>query len=288
MKPSNMYTTQFPSVRVGQATLFQNELKVGSKPYSLNHRKDFAAFALMTSAVVGTAISTLFPADTGILAFGDGVTGSLHPGIEPWQQYANAAMVCGSDLAQAKVVIGWCALLDLYSHLVPSPSVDQDAVALARYIASVGFKAAYASLEDVEAWFEYQALKSTPQGFKAFMEGTLEQPPDPWAGAFDLVLPAAVSLKPISALEVIEQTNGDIVLCDGGAKASAGTHHLIECTDDVSPVERRSRDYCIALSRGGSDYRFRVHTIRMPDNADEVVLRKLSTQAPTLDLAALL
>lgn len=283
--PSSMYKTPFAPVRVGQATLFQNELKIGSKLYSLHHRKDFAAFALLTSAVVGTAISTLFPADTGVLEFGDGVTGRLHPGIEPWQQYANAAMVCESDLAQAKVVIGWCALLDLYSHLVPSPSVDQDAVALARYIASVGFKAAYASLEDVEAWLEYQALKSTPQGFKAFMDGTLEQPPDPWAGAFDLVLPAVVTLKPLSALEIIEQTNGDIVLSDSGAKASAGAHHLIECTDDVSPVERRSRDYCVALKRGGSDYRFRIHTTRMFDNADEVVLRRLSTQMPVLNLA---
>lgn len=251
---TSMYAKKFAPVRVGKATLENNQLFVGGKEHDLRHSGDFTTFVQTTAALVATAISAVFPDNTGSLIFGDGSVGEIRAeGVTPWQQYSNAVHLCASDLSQSKVIIGWCALLDLYSHILPVSDLESDAVAIARYVATVGFKAAYASSEVYSAWFAYQQI-----GLVERMEGLLVEPANPWAAAHDLWLPAINTVGEFSALTVIEATSGDIFLKNGSACAGAGLHHFIEVTNDIPANNHLKGDSVTSFVVSGEMRKFRV------------------------------
>lgn len=266
---TTMNATTFAPVQVGKAILDNNILTVNGASFDLRDQDGYASFAVTTSAIICTALATVFPADTGMLVFEHGDTGEFkNSSYEPWQQYNAAVHSIASNPSLAKVITGWCALLDFYHHFLPHTDVEPSAIALARFMASKAFKAAYATPEAVRQWHQYQALRSTEAGMIAHLEGRLEAPINPWEGAHDLALPSVTSLGELSALTIVDATCGDIIVKDGVVWASAGLRHFIDCVDDVSHIDGREGQFITTLKCGGVDRRFRVHA-----TPDSMVLR---------------
>lgn len=276
-----MTTNQSP-IHIGKAILAENRLTVQGAPYKLHTHTDFAKFVVATSAIVCTALATMFKAGTGLLVFKNGVYGTLQAeSAEPWQQYNGAAHAVAAKHEEAKVIIGWCALLSLYNKLLPNPHVEIEAVAIAHYIASEGFKAAYATEECVDKWLKYEAYISTHAGFIASMEGLVDKPDNPWDKAQDLSLPAIPALGNFTALDIICLTLGDIIVTNGSALASAGVRHFIQCADAFDHIERKQGPFMVKIEHAGKQRSFRAQVNALV-NGEEMVLRPLPGLPPTL------
>jgi hypothetical protein len=264
-------------IQIGKAVLADNKLTVDGMAYEIRHRDDFASFIQNTSAVVATALATVFPSNTGVLTFDAGEAGSLkHSDAEPWEQYSASTMGFSSDPSLANVVIGWCALLCVHSHFKPNEHVELKAIDLARYIAFEAYKAAYASPEAVQRWDLYQAQLLTVESIAARLEGTDDAPENPWDGAVDLWLPAPSGLTDLTALSLVNAFAGDIVVNDGKAWAGIGKHHFMACLDDVSHV-KGTGTFGTKLTCGGVERRFRCDS-----RGNTLVLRLLASAIPAL------
>lgn len=264
--------------RVGKAILEGNKLTLDGAPFPVRHREDFAAFIQNTSAVVATALATVFEADTGELVFADGGAGAFQSSdVEPWQQYSAAILGYPSNPELAKIITGWCALLCLYTHFIPSEHVELKAIAFARFIASSAFKAAYATPEAVRRWDVYEESTKTTAGIIARLNGTDNKPEDPWKDVIDLSLPAPDELSHLTALTLVDAFGGDVVVMGGKTWASAGSRHFMSCVDDVSHVKRLGT-FCATLVIGGIERRFRCES-----QGDSFVVRLMFSASPKFD-----
>jgi hypothetical protein len=265
-------------IRVGKAILEGNKLTVDGASFSVRHRDDFASFIQNTSAVVATALATVFAADTGELVFADGGAGAFKSSdVEPWQQYSAAVLGYPSNPDLSQVITGWCALLCLHSYFIPNEHVELKAIAFARYIASSAFKAAYATPEAVRRWDLYEEFTRTTAGITARLNGTDNKPEDPWKDVVDLSLPAPVELTHLTALTLVDAFGGDVVVMGGKTWASAGSRHFMSCVDDVSHVKRPGT-FCATLVIGGVERRFRCQS-----EGDSFVVRLMAPALPKFD-----
>ena len=256
-----MNTRPFEPFHVGQTLLANNQLTRNGMHRNLMDSHDFAAFVLNTSAVIGTAISQVFP-DNGELKFTDKGEGRfVATAIEPWIQYSAAATSLRTDPALANVIIGWCALLSVHSHFLSTEHVEPKAIAFARYIASKGFKSAFVTPEDIRIWDDICAWPTTITDAISRLErsGIVRQ--SPWSKATELSLPTPPTLNHLTALDLINAFGGYILVVNGSAWAMAGSHHFIKCVDNVSHVKVDQKGgFEVSLMCGGESRVFVCHT----------------------------
>ncbi|MCU9527483.1 hypothetical protein [Pseudomonas mosselii] len=267
---------------VGKMQLTRNVLTHDGLPYVVRDSDQFWSFVRTTSAVISTALATVFDSRTGTLVMGKDRSWAFEiTGVEPWEQYTAALMKRHDKSMQAGLIAAWCALLSLHQRFRPVEHVEPEAIAFADYITSTAYKAADASPEAVQRWDEFQAWASTTEGAIAGLDGSEPCVPDPWAGAVASTLPPVPGLKHLSALQLAACYECDTVVTGGKAYSCIGQYHTIQCQDDVSEAleldDRGLGGFSEILRCGGVERRFQVDA-----EEGQVVLRPMPVTTQSL------
>lgn len=250
-------------VFVGKAILADNKLTLDGVACEVRDSLQLASFLQTTSAIIATALATVFDAEVGELVFPSGRVGEFRVnGVEPWEQYSSAALSFRLDPANSKVVTGWCALLCAYARLFPGQSFEPGAIETAWYISTKAYKAAEASPEAVMGWDRYEAMVRTLGGAILRFNGDGDMRNSPWGASEPLILPAPSNMSQITALEIVGAYGGDVIITGGNARAYIGWEHAMSCVNDVQSALRPrghcDSDYIIQLQVNGIEERFRV------------------------------